>query len=118
MARVPGRYRRADLGGVEMSGERRFRRLREMPSKTRDYIHGYRLQRQQSDGWTEMEQALVLTLVEWQTECSLRPSFGEGSDCSDLMDEALARLLGLASGELTPAQVLADVYTSDDEATR
>jgi cell wall-associated NlpC family hydrolase len=36
----------------------------------------------------------------------MRPSSGPGSDCSDLMNTALARLLGLASGDLTPEQVL------------
>lgn len=57
-------------------------------------------------GWTPMEQALVMTLIDWKCDSDMRPSSGEGSDCSDLMDAALARLLGLASGDLTPGQVL------------
>ena len=78
------------------------------------YVRAFALARQQRDtGWTEMEQALVATLVDWRVDCDMRPSSGPGSDCSDLMDVALARLLGLESGELTPEQVLADVDPVD-----
>lgn len=71
------------------------------------YVRDYTLARQtRAEGWTEMEQALVMTLIDWQVESEMRPKFGQGSDCSDLMNAALARLLGLARGELTPQQVL------------
>lgn len=71
------------------------------------YVRAYTLDRQRrAEGWTEMEQALVMTLIDWRVTSDMRPTFGEGSDCSDLMNTALARLLGLAGGELTPEQVL------------
>lgn len=76
------------------------------------YVRDYSLarqQRSQTEGWDEMEQALVMTLVDWKVDCEMRPSSGPGSDCSDLMNTALARLLGLASGDLTPAQVLESI---------
>lgn len=53
-----------------------------------------------------MEQALFMVLVDWKCDSDFRPSHGPGSDCSDLMNIALGRLLGLAAGDLTPAQVL------------
>jgi hypothetical protein len=71
------------------------------------YVRAYTLARQgRPDGWDLMEQALVMTLIDWKCDAEMRPSSGPGSDCSDLMNTALARLLGLASGDLTPEQVL------------
>jgi hypothetical protein len=72
------------------------------------YVRGYTLARQAraEQGWTLMEQALVMTLIDWKCDSEMRPSSGEGSDCSDLMDIALGRLIGLARGRLTPEQVL------------
>ncbi len=72
------------------------------------YVRDFTLQRH-GQGWSEMEQALVMTLIDWKVRSGMRPSFGEGSDCSDLMTTALARLTGLASGELTPSQVLESI---------
>lgn len=51
--------------------------------------------------------ALVMTLIDWKVESDMRPSFGEGSDCSDLMDLALTRIKALCSGEVDP-EVVAD----------
>lgn len=70
------------------------------------YVRAYTLQRQQRDGWTPLEQALVMTLVTWKVDSEMRPTWGEGSDCSDLMDAALARITGLMAGDLTPSDVL------------
>jgi hypothetical protein len=71
------------------------------------YVRAFTLQRQESGRtWTEMEQALVMTLIDWKCDSEMRPSSGPGSDCSDLMDTALARLQGLARGDITPEQVL------------
>lgn len=80
------------------------------PGPAEQYVRDYALSRQErAEGWNPMEQALVMTLIDWKTETDMRPSFGEGSDCSDLMNTALARLLGLSSGDLTPDQVLNDI---------
>lgn len=82
------------------------------------YVRDYSLARQaRADGWNEMEQALVMTLVDWKVDSEMRPSFGPGSDCSDLMDTALSRLLGLASGELTPEQVLDSIDPAEEDAS-
>jgi hypothetical protein len=71
------------------------------------YVRGFTLARQQrTDGWNELEQAIVMTLIDWKVDSEMRPTFGEGSDCSDLMDVALARLVGLVRGHLTPNQIL------------
>jgi hypothetical protein len=53
--------------------------------------------------------ALVLTLIDWKVESELRPTFGDGSDCSDLMDIALTRIKALCSGEVAPATVVAEI---------
>lgn len=64
--------------------------------------------------WTHLEQAMVLTLIDWKVQSEARPPSGDGSDCSDLMNVALARLHGLATGALTPAQVLDAIEPEDD----
>ena len=77
------------------------------PGPAERYVRDYTLARQsRTEGWTEMEQALVMTLIDWKVESEMRPTSGPGSDCSDLMDTALARITGLAKGDLTPTQVL------------
>lgn len=82
------------------------------PGPAERYVRAFTLQRQQRpDGWDDMDAAIVATLVDWHVECEMRPSSGPGSDCSDLMDVAIARLRGLMSGELTPAQVAEHVWS-------
>lgn len=77
------------------------------PGSAERYVRSYTLARQQrAEGWDELEQAIVMTLIEWKVASGMRPTFGEGSDCSDLMDVALGLLCGLVCGELTPRQIL------------
>lgn len=61
--------------------------------------------------WTDLDAALVLVFIDWQIKCDDRPKFGEGSDLSDLMDQALTRVKGLCSGELDPLQVQAEIMS-------
>lgn len=71
------------------------------------YVRNYTIQRQSGrKAWNEMEQAIVMTLIDWRVSSDMRPSSGPGSDCSDLMDAALARIIGLIKRDLTPEQVL------------
>lgn len=74
------------------------------------YVRAFTEQRQaRADGWNELEQAIVGTLIGWKVECEMRPTSGDGSDCSDLMNVALGRLIGLIQGDLTAAQLLDDL---------
>lgn len=53
--------------------------------------------------------ALVMTLIDWKVESEMRPTFGDGSDCSDLMDLALTRIKALCSGEVHPETVMDEI---------
>ncbi len=61
------------------------------------------------DWGRRLDSALVLTLVNWKVECDARPAHGEGSDCSDLMDEALTRIKGLCAGIFDPDEVMDEI---------
>jgi hypothetical protein len=63
--------------------------------------------------WEGLEAALVSTIIDWKIESDLRPSFGEGSDCSDLMDAALTRIKGLVLGELNPEAVMEQIENGE-----
>ena len=62
--------------------------------------------------WGPLEAALVTVLADWKIQSDDRPAFGEGSDCSDLMDLALTRIKGLCSHALDPDDVMAKVESA------
>lgn len=67
--------------------------------------------------WSDpLTAALVMTLIDWKVESEARPSFGEGSDCSDLMSLALTRIKGMFSGELDPEDVLNEIDPTEGES--
>lgn len=64
--------------------------------------------------WGPLEAALVATFADWKVQSEARPAFGEGSDCSDLMDVALTRIKGLCSGALDPEDVMSEIEGGAD----